>query len=454
MHSPTPVQPAAERSTRPASVGGLQALALRLHFYAGVLIAPFLLVAAVTGLLYACSWQAEKIIYADRLAVPVSGDRLPVQRQVDAARAAKPTATVLAVRPSVEDGATTRVLMDAPGLGESERLAVYVDPYKGEVKGELVVYGGSEATPFRAWISQLHRHLHLGEPGRYYSETAASWLWVVVLAGLVLWISRTRRRRRDLAVPDLKAKGRKRTLSLHGTVGIWAAVGFLFLSATGLTWSANAGKRVDVLQTKLNGVTPTLSGTTTAHHGSAAGDGHDHASSVDLDAILASADLDGRVEAVYPAKADDAFVVKQTDRAWPIRQDSKALDPTTGEVLDTLRFADHPPLAKLTAIGISAHMGALFGLANQILLALLALSLIVLIVLGYRMWWRRGRHGFGRPIPRGAWRGAPRRLLALLAAGALFAAWLIPLFGCTLFAFLLIDAVVGAIKKRGARVDG
>lgn len=446
-----PVRPEAGRAPSPAALSGLRALALRLHFYAGVLVAPFLLVAAVTGLLYAGSWQAEKIIYSDVLTVPASGERLPVQRQVDLAKAARPDATVLAVRPSVEDGATTRVLMDADGLGESERLAVYVDPYRGEVKGELVVYGSSEALPLRAWISQTHRHLHLGEPGRLYSELAASWLWVVVLAGLVLWIGRRRARRRDLALPERGVKGRRRVMSLHGTVGLWAAAGFLFLSATGLTWSTHAGKRVDVLQTKLNGVTPSLAGTAAGHHGPSSGDGHaGHTAAADVDLILRSAALDGPVEAVYPAEADQAFVVKQTDRSWPLRQDAKALDPTTGEVLDTLRFADYPPLAKLTSIGISAHMGSLFGLANQLLLAFLALALIALIVLGYVMWWKRGRHGFGRPIPRGAWRTAPPWLLASLTLAALAASWLAPLFAYTLLAFLLLDLTIGMVQRRRA----
>ncbi|WP_405812492.1 hypothetical protein [Streptomyces sp. NBC_01520] len=35
-----------------------------------MLVAPFLLVAATTGLLYAGSYQAEKVLYADELRVP------------------------------------------------------------------------------------------------------------------------------------------------------------------------------------------------------------------------------------------------------------------------------------------------------------------------------------------------------------------------------------------------
>ncbi|GAA0942794.1 PepSY-associated TM helix domain-containing protein [Actinocorallia libanotica] len=446
-------EPTARRKRPSTSLsGGLRALALRLHFYAGVIVAPFLLVAAVSGLLYACSWQAEKIIYAEQLRVPAAGERLPLERQVELAREARPDGKVLAVRPSAGSGETTRVLMSADGLGASERLAVFVDPYRGTVKGELAVYGGSEALPVRAWLSKLHANLHLGDPGRYYSEFAASWLWAVVGGGLVLWASRRRRRRRELLVPDRGASGRRRTLSLHGTVGLWSAAGLLFLSATGLTWSAGSGARIDGIQTALNGVTPTLAGTAAAaHHGAGA---HDHAhahhagSGADADQVLAAAGLAGPVEIGYPSRPDEAFTVKQTDQSWPVRQDSAAVDPATAEVVATLRFADYPFLAKLTSLGVAAHTGQLFGPANQVLLAALALGLVLLIGWGYLMWWRRGRHGFGRPVPRGAWRTVPPWALALLAAGALGAAWLVPLFGYPLAAFLVLDVLIGRLRGR------
>ena len=45
-------------------------LVLRLHFYAGVCVAPFLLVAAVTGFLYAGAFQAERLLYAHETTVP------------------------------------------------------------------------------------------------------------------------------------------------------------------------------------------------------------------------------------------------------------------------------------------------------------------------------------------------------------------------------------------------
>src|SRR5690606_41652918 len=82
------------------------------------------------------------------------------------------------------------------------------------------VYGNSGALPLRTWISMLHRHLHLGEVGRLYSELAASWLWVVALGGVVLWVSRGRTGSwiRRVFLPDQGATGRRNTMSWHGTV--------------------------------------------------------------------------------------------------------------------------------------------------------------------------------------------------------------------------------------------
>ncbi len=74
-----------------------------------------------------------------------------------------------------------------PGLGESESRAIFIDPVTLAVKGDLVVYGTSGTLPFRAAIDYLHRNLMLGDFGRYYSELAASWLWIAALGGTLLW---------------------------------------------------------------------------------------------------------------------------------------------------------------------------------------------------------------------------------------------------------------------------
>ena len=102
---------------------------------------------------------------------------------------------ISAVRPALIAGETTRVMFADPQLGESESRAVFIDPATLSVKGDLTVYGTSGILPFRQWIDYAHRSLLLGNPGRIYSELAASWMWVAALGGIVLWFY-TRPKRR------------------------------------------------------------------------------------------------------------------------------------------------------------------------------------------------------------------------------------------------------------------
>lgn len=439
--------------------GSLTALARRLHFYAGVFVGPFLLIAAVTGGLYALAPSLEQLVYRDYLHVDSTGEPRPVADQIRAAQQVRPDLTVTAVRPAAHSGDTTRVLFADPTLGESERRAVFVDPATAQPVGELTVYGSSGALPVRTWIDQLHRNLHLGEPGRWYSELAASWLWVIALAGVGLWIARHRTSVARLFTVDRTARGRARTLSRHGVVGCWIAGALLFLSATGLTWSRHAGENVTELRAALAWTTPTV---TTTLDGPVATAGHDHHAAPagsgggaprvgEVDRVLAAAraaGAGGAVEVSIPSDAGTAFTVAQTREPWVMSNNAVAVDGATGRVTDTSWFADWPVAAKLAAWGIQLHMGLLFGLANQIVLAALAVALVTVIGRGYLMWWRRRATQAGGPPARGASRGMPPLAVAAATVAILAIGWFLPLLGLSLLGFLVVDAVIGAVKRR------
>ncbi|MER6316024.1 PepSY domain-containing protein [Streptomyces sp. NPDC001581] len=470
--------PDADPADTPKSRGGgwsaLRPLLLRMHFYAGLLIAPLLFLAAATGLLYAASWQAEKIVYADELTVARVGESaLPLSAQVAAAQGAAPEGSVVSVWPAPDAEATTRVIMESEGLAEGQTLTVFVDPYTAEVRGQLETAG--DALPLRAWLSEFHSSLQLGEFGRNYSELAASWMWVVALGGLALWIGRRRKRKALLALPDRKATGRRRTLSWHGAVGLWAVAGLVVLSATGLTWSKYAGENIGQLQDSLGGATPAVSANLTAgadsgsdeHAGHTMPDGTPMApppvptADVGLDQAVAAAREAGVTEAIrvtLPAKGK-GYVVKEQDKQVPVHFDAVAVDPADGRVMDELRFADYPLLAKMTRFGIDLHMGQTFGLANQIALAALAVAVMFLVFWGYRMWWLRRptkdrKLSVGRAQPRGAWRKLPVTTLLPLVAVTAVVGWFIPLLGISLAVFLVVDVLLGFVagRRRAAAV--
>ncbi|MGH3713950.1 MAG: PepSY domain-containing protein, partial [Micromonosporaceae bacterium] len=214
------------------------------------------------------------------------------------------------------------------------------------------------------------------------------------------------------------------------------------------------------------GAPPPGSGTGSHHgsgsgsdSGSGSGSGSSGGGEVDatrIDAVVAAArgaGLDGPV-VVTPAATGQAWVVTQDDDVWPVRYDELAVDPATGAVVAENRWQDWPVMAQLSRLGIQFHMGKLFGLANQLLLAAVAVGLLAMIFWGYRMWWQRRptRTGgwVGRPPARGAWRSVPATWLALGAVVLGAVAWALPLLGVTLAAFLLLDVALGTLARHRA----
>ncbi|WP_328997903.1 PepSY domain-containing protein [Kribbella sp. NBC_00709] len=446
-----------EQTGRPARVrwwrDGFQPILTRLHFYVGIFVAPFILVAATTGLLYTTMPQVEQLVYADYLKVPAGATPLPLAEQVRAAQATQPDGVITEVRPATGRTDTTRVSFTSPSVPEDYARTAFVDPYTGHVHGSLTTFG--EWLPLRAWFDGLHRTLLLGNFGRLYSELAASWLWVLAVSGGALWIVRRRKQghRRRLVLPGRHKPGRRRALSWHGPLGLWILAGMLFLSVTGLTWSQFAGNNVSELRSNLTWSTPSPLTNTGAV---------DHIARADVPAAIERAEqtargagLDGLIKIVPAEKG--AWLVGQAKRSWPEKQDQIAVDPGTGKVLERVDFADWPLAAKLARWGIDAHMGLLLGIVNQLLLAALAITLITMICLGYRMWWLRRPRGADRrtqlapPLSTGR---APHRVAVLvIACLAIPIGVFAPMLGGSLLLFLVIDLLRDARPRLGRQPD-
>lgn len=437
---------------------GFRPLLARLHFFIGVFVGPFILIVAVTGLMYAATPTIEQFVYRDTLTVTPVGSSLPLSEQVSVAKETLNGGNLVEVRPATNPDDVTRVTFSTVSDSADQDLTVFINPYSGEATNTLPTSG--EWLPVRSWFGDLHRMLFLGDIGRIYSELAASWLWVLAVSGIGIWLFRRVRkgRRRTLIIPERRTRGRGRLMGWHGALGVWLALGMLFLSATGLTWSQYAGTNVGNLREALDWTTPSaaaalpestevpeiLESELPAAIERAAGSARDEG-------------LDGIIK-IVPAESGTAWMVSQAQRSWPEQQDSIAVNPATGEVLSRVDFADWPLVAKLARWGIDAHMGLLFGAANQIALGLLTIGIICMILWGYRMWWlrrptkRTARSGYQRPPSTGR---TPARVavfvIALLGVGAgLFA----PALGGSLILFLAVDVAAAAfLRRRASRLD-
>jgi uncharacterized iron-regulated membrane protein len=147
---------------------------------------------------------------------------------------------------------------------------------------------------------------------------------------------------RALFGPEKGAKGVRRTRSWHASSGMWALIGALFLSATGLTWSTYAGENFEAALTALNAKAPVLDtalpGSGAAGGGSGEHDQHGGAQNTSgavdpaaFDRVMATArgaGLDGPLELTAPAEPGTAWSAAQTDNTWRSRCWASAWPPS------------------------------------------------------------------------------------------------------------------------------
>jgi uncharacterized iron-regulated membrane protein len=104
-------------------------------------------------------------------------------------------------------------------------------------------------------------------------------------------------------------------------------------------------------------------------------------------------------------------------------------------------------------------MGVLFGLANQLVLAVIAIGLAAMIVWGYMMWIKRRpthtarttngpRARAGRPPARGVLDAVPLCIIPIGAVLTFLIGFFAPLLGISLLGFLIVDAIIGHPQKR------
>lgn len=430
----------------------LRSFIQRIHFYGGMFVGPFILIAALTGCLYAVAPSLEKVVYHDVLTVPTVENPLSLEEQIQAAQHEHPDMPVTQVWPATTPTDSTRVLVSDESIDESLQRTVFIDPATAEVIGDYPTYSGLGEMPLRRWISSLHESFHLGKVGELYSELAASWLWVMACGGLYMWWIRRRPKNKataNSAQPQTKRSARWKATRLHSTVGAWIFIGLLGLSATGITWSGLAGDNVDSLVERMHWkatpINTALHGITaethehTGHEGHGVGGASSSASvAADAERVLATGraeGLTGPLRLYPPEDAHSAWQVSERWVEWRTTSDALSVDGATGEVIDRQPFSSLPLFSKLSSWGIYLHMGIMFGLPLQIALLALGLATAALVVLGYYMWWKR-RPRF-LPTAHFSW--------AATGLGALFAATVgvfLPLLGITLAAFLVLDVIL------------
>jgi uncharacterized iron-regulated membrane protein len=436
--------------------------AWRWHFYAGLYVAPFLIMLAVTGLIMLWSSVLVGRDGEKYYQVTPAGSEIAVSQQADAALQAVPGGSLvqyIAPRTPTQP-AVFRVDRD----GQATMVAV--DPHDGKTLGTW-----ERRNALYDLADTIHGTLLIGTTGDRLIEIAAGFGVVLIVTGLYLWWPRGGETWRDAFIPDLAARGRLLWKSLHRSVGIYASLFLLVFLISGLTWSGVWGEKMtqawstfpaakwdnvplsDATHASMNHggikeVPWTLEQTPMPASGSAAGaTGIPASEPVDLDTVTAfarSVGFDGRFQLNFPAGETGVWTISRdtmsNDSANPLSDRTMHIDRFTGKVLADVKFADYGAAGKAMAVGVAFHEGDM-GVWNVTLVTVYCLSVIVLSVSGIVMWWkRRPKAGAGRlfaPVvsePGPMWKTGA---IVMLGVSLLF-----PLTGAVLISVLLLDLLL------------
>lgn len=418
----------------------------RWHFYAGLFCIPFVVLLALTGAIYLFKPQLEAAADRDVQGLVLAGSPASAGAQVAAALAAVPGARLQYYELPRAADAGVRVHLVG---GDGGRSIVYVHPGTATVL-KIV----DPDTRLAEFVKTIHGELFLGKPGSWLVELAGSWAIVMVLTGLYLWWPRGGAGLAGVLYPRFSRGARVGWRDLHAVFGAWVSLLALFLLLTALPWTevwGGALKRVRAI-----GASAPVAQDWSANRADEHAEHRRDAASLAGVATRAAVSLDQVVSRVMPLGLAPPVLVQPPHRGvanWSVKAESQnrplratlQVDARTGEVVELVPFRDRPLVDRVIGIGVAAHEGQLFGLANQLLGLFAATGLVTLCMSGVVMWWRRRPDGVlgAPPLP-----GVPAVLGPGLVALIVALGLLLPLLGLSLVLVALTDRALVASAPR------
>lgn len=168
-------------------------LAWRWHFYAGLFVAPFMVLLALTGIIYLFKPQLDPLLYSDLMTVQTGHHSLSADDQLRRIEMAYPQVRIKQYLPPINAERSAQFVV----IRDGRELNVFLDPYRGNVLGEQ-----DAKLNLQAVARALHGELMIGTLGDRLVELAAGWGVMLVVSGLYLWWPRGRSSAGVLATPE------------------------------------------------------------------------------------------------------------------------------------------------------------------------------------------------------------------------------------------------------------
>ncbi len=422
----------------------------RWHFYAGLFCLPFVTILALSGSVYLFKPQIDAWFDRPYTHMALSGAPRTIDNQVEAALAAVPGSRLKGVelREDLTDAARVAVMDQT---GREQRVLVRPDTLE-------ILAVQDEKWRLPTLMHDVHASMLLGTPGAIVLEMAGAWAIVMIVTGLYMWWPRSG----GLAGVFYPRGGRLFLRDLHAVTGFYVSFFALFLLISGLPWTTVWGNGFEMARSApqqlaqidwttgpaseqaqrmaaYNGAPPASD--EHAEHRAHMGMKHDAAPKrlEGFDRVAEAArgyQLAAPVILVPPSPTNPNWEARSETQNRPL-QERLSFDAQTFALAKREDFSGKPLIDKIVSVGVAAHEGHLFGVANQLLSLFTALSFLTLVVSSLLMWLRRRQEGaLGAPPALAA---SPRFAPALVVLILTFGVFL-PTLGMSLIAVFCFEA--------------
>ena len=414
-------------SGQPASDDGLYRIVWRWHFYAGMIIAPALIVVAATGALYIFKDELEAVVYPGLTYVEPAAERVPYEQQLSAARTAVPTMPrIIFMQIFANRSRATSIAMSGEGFQYS-----YVDPYRGRY------LGGVKSGGFFDTVLALHRTLFLGTNGRIIVDLTTCWTIVLAVTGIYLWWPSKSNQLWGVWLPRLRRKPYVVLRDLHAVSGTYTALVAILIALTGLFYSYSWGNafRYAYLKTEANDMfsKPMLC--------KSPADAKDLP--IDRFIEIGHEKMPGKTLTVwFPRAPNGVYLVIGSGDYGPQAQEMLFIDRATGEILEHRFNSQTKLLYQIGSWNYPLHVGSILGMPSKVLWLVACVILMTSPVTGVWMWWlRRPKGRIGLPRRDNARR--PFWLIATIVVTSI----LLPTVGVSVIVVLLIELIMSRLRR-------
>ncbi|MDM5247706.1 MULTISPECIES: PepSY domain-containing protein [unclassified Lysinibacillus] len=442
----------------------------RMHFYAALFITPLLISLTLSGIGYLFYTDVEDHLY-DNYFFGDSGktEELSIDEAVKLAEesyAGYKTNKII----ELEEPYNTRLTMKN---ADGEERYVFLDDHNQIIGGQDAGY------TFSNIMRNLHSSLFIGGTFvNYLVELAACWAVFLLLSGIYMTF------KAKLLKKTKQTNKRQKSRKFHALIGTIITIPMLVIIFTGLPWSAVMGNFIyqasqdhpsfgtpllqqqpptsdvsEIPWATRKETPPTSDSGHAAHHGmkeSTVCGANPYQLSVEkLQHEIDAMNISKPYAIIYPTSDVGVYTVAKSSNTGVTGLDVSPYDETTmyfdqysGKFIDKVDYEDYGILAKWFTWGIPLHEGHLFGWPNKLINLLVCVAFLVVIAWGIRTWVLRKKKDHLSAPPKISQKVSIPFIIFMIILGILM-----PLFGLSLIAVVLIEIIINLVSKNKKEVN-